>query len=98
MIAQIYAWRSAGTASNPTIVDSPLAADSPTLRSKGHSGNGGLQGDSIGDSYPWSIRGIGDDWQAVNLLTGQTGNRYPRCYDWSYAAAETDCGLLSVGH
>lgn len=36
----------------------------------------GLQTHSMGGAYPWSIQGIGDDWQAVNLL--DSSERGPR--------------------
>lgn len=38
----------------------------------------GLQEESIGELYPWSIMGIGHgpDWQAINLITGEKGTRF----------------------
>ena len=37
----------------------------PSSHSEIHAG---LQTHSMGGAYPWSIRGVGDRWQAVNLL------------------------------
>lgn len=36
---------------------------------------GGLQPWSRGDFYPSHVIGVGDDWQAVNFLTGEKGKR-----------------------
>jgi hypothetical protein len=33
-----------------------------------HAQHEGLQAHSVGGSYPWSIVGIGDRWQAQNLI------------------------------
>jgi hypothetical protein len=33
-----------------------------------HATHAGLQSHSVGGSYPWSIVGIGDRWQAQNLI------------------------------
>ena len=46
---------------------------------------GGLQPWSRGKHYPTHVIGIGDDWQAVNFLTGETGKRTP-----SFRAADEE--------
>lgn len=42
-----------------------------------HVGTTGLQAHSCGPLYPWMIRSIGNDLQAFNGVTGQTGPRRP---------------------
>jgi hypothetical protein len=41
----------------------------------GHVGDGGLQGHSVSHAYPWIVIGIGNDWQAYNVVTDES---YPR--------------------
>ena len=41
-----------------------------------HIADTGLQAHSAGPLYPWSVRGVGDSWQAINLLTGEIGHRF----------------------
>lgn len=36
-----------------------------------HATHQGLQSHSLGGSYPWTISGIGDDWYAWNMITGE---------------------------
>jgi len=38
---------------------------------------GGLQPWSRGPAYPTHVIGVGDDWQPVNFLTGESGKRHP---------------------
>lgn len=44
------------------------------------SDHAGLQKHSIGGSYPWSIVGIGDSWQAQNLLDSRQCGPVRRFY------------------
>lgn len=55
-----------------------------------------LAAHSVGELYPCDVRGIGDDWQAVNLLTGLTGTRYKRSHEYSYTLAESECKSLEL--
>ncbi len=56
-----------------------------TLPPMVHAGAGGIQAHSIGELYPWTIRGIGNpvQWQAFKMDNGQTGPIVSE-----YAAAE----------
>lgn len=49
-----------------------------------HAGTGGIQAHSCGELYPWTIRGIGDNWQAYKMDDGQCG---PIVSDYSGAEA-----------
>lgn len=58
---------------------------------KGHlAASGGLRGHSIGDTYPWSVVGIGyDGWQAHNLESGAVSGPvtdYGTAEDYAYLA------------
>lgn len=86
MIDEIYNWRNAGIA--PTVVDSPIPSTPSDNSHTGFYGDSGIQSHSVGEHYPWSIRGIGNDWQAVHLLTGEVSPRYPRVSPNSYRACE----------
>lgn len=55
----------------------------------------GKPADKFADElYPCDVRGIGDDWQAINLLTSRTGTRYSRNYKYSYTLAEREAWEL----
>jgi hypothetical protein len=64
-----------------------------------HATHAGLQSHSVGGSYPWSIVGIGDRWQAQNLIDsneqrpvrptyGQAQNDIPQPYLGKLVAEE----------
>lgn len=63
----------------------------------GHIGIGGIQRHSAGDTFPYSVRGVGDTLQAFGGTTGRVGVRYP--YDpgdddsfrEAHRNAEEDC-------
>ncbi len=44
-----------------------------------HVGESGIQGWSVGDLYPFTIRGVGQSLQAYNCVTGERGLR---SYHW----------------
>jgi hypothetical protein len=60
-----------------------------TVAHQGHMGNGGLQKHSVGEIYPWTIRGVGDTCQAFNCIDGRTGTQHPYVpnVEGSHAAA-----------
>lgn len=64
------------------------------MNTQGHVGSqGGLRGHSVGETYPWSVVGFGDDtWQATNLITGETMPRRLFCQ-----TALWDADLASKG-
>jgi hypothetical protein len=59
-----------------------------------HAGNGGIQAHSIGEFYPWTIRGIGTPlrWQAFNMETSQACERRN-----DIASAELDARRMLQG-
>jgi hypothetical protein len=63
----------------------------------GHIGNGGIQGHSAGELFPYSVRGVGDTLQAFDGTTGRVGPRYPydiaddESFREAHRNAEEDC-------
>jgi hypothetical protein len=66
----------------------------------GHVGTGGLQSHSIGELYPWTIRGYGESLQAFNCITGEQGVRHEYgkevSFESAYNKAKADCIRLDV--